>query len=76
MATADGKNEPPTTGIFLLHLRLGGTEPPSGTIYALGGTAAQPFFGWIDLMSVINRLRRWEGPNEPVGGRPPEPQTS
>ncbi|MGH3771477.1 MAG: hypothetical protein ACRDRW_08795 [Pseudonocardiaceae bacterium] len=48
-------------GTFMLRLRLGGAEPPTGTISAPGGTVAQSFYGWIDLMSAINRLRRGEG---------------
>ena len=56
----DDDNESPTMGTFVLCLRLGGTEPPSGTLGALGATVAQPFYGWIELMSVINTLRGWE----------------
>jgi hypothetical protein len=53
-------DESPTMGTFVLSVRLGGTEPPSGTLGALGATVAQPFYGWIELMSVINTLRGWE----------------
>jgi hypothetical protein len=56
----DEDNESPTMGTFVLCLRLGGTEPPSGTISALGAPVAQPFYGWIELMSTINTLRGWE----------------
>lgn len=56
----DGETEFPSMGSFVLSLRLGGTEPPSGTIGAFGGAAAQPFHGWIGLMSAINTLRGWE----------------
>jgi hypothetical protein len=55
----DDDNEAPTMGTFVLRLRLGGTEPPSGTIRALGAPVAQPFYGWIELMSTINTLRGW-----------------
>jgi hypothetical protein len=41
----------------VLRLRLGGPEPPSGTLSVLVATAAQAFYGWVDLMSGINRLR-------------------
>lgn len=54
-------------GSFVLRLRLGGTEPPTGAISAFGATVAQPFYGWIDLMSAINTLRGWE--NLDPGGR-------
>ena len=27
----------------------------SGTIVAFGGAVTQPFYGWIDLMSVVNK---------------------
>jgi hypothetical protein len=43
-------------GTFVLCLRLDGTEPPNGTIRALGAPMAQPFYGWIELMSAINTL--------------------
>jgi hypothetical protein len=56
----DAENESVSMGTFVLCLRLGGTEPPSGTIGALGATVTQPFYGWIDLMSAINTLRGWE----------------
>ncbi len=52
--------ESPSTGSFLLRLRLGGTEPPRGTITPYEGTGTRPFHGWIDLMGAINRLRGWE----------------
>lgn len=55
----DDETESPRMGSFVLRLRLGGTESPSGTITASGGVA-QPFSGWIDLMSAINTLRGWE----------------
>ena len=55
----DGENENPRMGTFVLRLRLGGSEPPSGTINALDGQAAQPFHGWIDLVIAINGLRGW-----------------
>jgi hypothetical protein len=60
MAASD-ESGAPSMGSFLLCLRLGGGEPPSGTISALGDANVQPFYGWIDLMSAINRLRGWEG---------------
>jgi hypothetical protein len=56
----DDDNESSTMGIFVLCLRLGGTEPPSGTISALGTPVVQPFYGWIELMGTINTLRGWE----------------
>lgn len=56
---------------FVLCLRLDGGESPSGTISALGGDDVQPFHGWLDLMSAINRLRGWERA-EPDGGPLPE----
>lgn len=68
----DGQSESPCMGVFVLRLRLGGTEPPSGTISASGETAAKLFYGWIELMSTINRLRGWEDPT-PDGDPPPEP---
>lgn len=58
--TVDDDNDSLTMGIFVLRLRLGGTEPPSGTISAHGAPAAQPFYGWLELMSSINTLRGWE----------------
>ena len=58
----DGEREPPGMGTFLLRLRLGGSEPPSGTIGALGGATEQSFHGWIDLMSAINTFRGWGPP--------------
>jgi hypothetical protein len=72
MAVDDG-NESVSMGTFVLCLRLGGTEPPSGTIGALGATVPQPFYGWIDLMGVINTLRGWENV-EP--GKSPLPEVS
>jgi hypothetical protein len=72
MAVDDG-NESVSMGTFVLRLRLGGTEPPSGTIGALGATVPQPFYGWIDLMGVINTLRGWENV-EP--GKSPLPEVS
>jgi hypothetical protein len=69
----DGDNESVSTGTFVLRLHLGGTEPPSGTIGAFGATVTQPFYGWIDLMGVINTLRGWENV-EP--GRSPLPEAS
>lgn len=69
MAVDDDKGSP-TMGIFVLHLRLGGTEPPSGTISALGAPVAQPFYGWIELMSTINTLRGWEN-RQPADYLPP-----
>lgn len=68
MAVDDGRGSP-SIGSFVLRLRLGGGEPPSGTISALGGADVQPFHGWLDLMSAINRLRGWELV-EPDGGIP------
>lgn len=62
----DGENENPSMGTFVLFLRLGGSEPPSGTISALG-QAARPFRGWIDLMIAINGLRGWELREPPSG---------
>lgn len=56
----DDDNESSAMGIFVLRLRLGGTEPPSGTVSALGASVAQPFYGWIELMSTINTLRGWK----------------
>jgi hypothetical protein len=67
----DDENESPTMGTFLLRLHLGGTEPPSGTISALGTPVAQPFHGWIELMSAINTLRGWEN-LQPGEYLPPE----
>ncbi|MGH3621166.1 MAG: hypothetical protein ACRDQ5_05165 [Sciscionella sp.] len=58
----DGNDESPSTGTFTLRLRLGGTEAPSGTISVVGESATQPFDGWLELMSSINRLRGWETP--------------
>jgi hypothetical protein len=58
----DGNSESPRMGIFMLRLRLGGTEAPSGTISVPGESAVQPFDGWLELMSSINRLRGWEPP--------------
>jgi hypothetical protein len=55
----DGETESPSMGILVLRLRLGSTEPPNGTIGALGEATGQSFYGWIDLMSAINRLRGW-----------------
>jgi hypothetical protein len=66
---ADDDNESPTMGTFVLRLRLGGTEPPSGTISALGAPVAQPFYGWIELMSTLNTLRGWQ--NLPPGDHLP-----
>jgi len=43
-------------GMFMLCLRLGGSDPPSGTIGPVG-EATTPFSGWIALMSAINQLR-------------------
>jgi hypothetical protein len=67
----DAENNSVSMGTFVLCLRLGGTEPPSGTISALGATVTQPFYGWIDLMSAINTLRGWENV-EPDVRLPPE----
>jgi hypothetical protein len=53
-------DESPTMGTFVLSVRLGGTEPPSGTLSALGAPVAQAFYGWIELISTINTLRGWE----------------
>jgi hypothetical protein len=49
-------------GIFVLCLRLGGTEPPSGTISALGTPVVQPFYGWIELMGTIQHAARMGNP--------------
>jgi hypothetical protein len=57
---ADDASDSPSMASFVLRLRLGGGEPPSGMISALDGTQVQPFYGWIDLMSAVNRLRGWE----------------
>ena len=53
----DDDNESPTMGTFVLRLRLGGTEPPAGTISTLGAPVAQPFYGWLELIGAINTLR-------------------
>ena len=60
MAGDEPGTESPSTGSFVLSLRLGGTEPPRGTITPAEGAGAQPFHGWIDLMGAINRLRGWQ----------------
>ena len=67
--TVDEQHDPPSMGTFLLRLRLGGTEPPRGTLSALEVTVTHPFYGWIELMSVINTLREWDNP-EPDKHRP------
>jgi hypothetical protein len=59
MAGDEPGTESPKMGSFLLSLRLGGTEPPVGTITPADGTGAHPFHGWIDLMGAINRFRGW-----------------
>jgi hypothetical protein len=60
----DDENAFPCMISLVLHLRLNGSEPPSGTIVALGGAVVQPFCGWIDLMSVLNKLRGLDGAEE------------
>jgi len=60
MAGDEPGTESPSMASFLLSLRLGGTDPPRGTISPAEGTGAQAFHGWIDLMGAINRLRGWE----------------
>lgn len=60
MAGDEPGTEFPSMASFLLSLRLGGTDPPRGTISPAEGTEAQAFHGWIDLMGAINRLRGWE----------------
>lgn len=67
----DEENDAPDMGAFVLRLRLGGTEPPQGTLTALGATVTHPFYGWIELMSAINTLRGWDNP-KPDEHRPPE----
>ena len=71
MAGDEPGTESPSTGSFVLSLRLGGTEPPRGTITPAEGTGAQPFHGWIDLMGAINRLRGWQE-TEPGARQLPE----
>ncbi len=61
---ADDESASPGMISLMVNLRLNGSEPPSGTIVALDGAVAQPFYGWIDLMSVINKLRGWDGTEE------------
>jgi hypothetical protein len=67
----DDDNESPTMGSYVLRLRLGGTEPPTGTISAHGAPVAQPFYGWIELIGAINTLRGWENPH-PGQDLPPD----
>ena len=46
---------------LVLELCLTDGDPVSGTIGVSGGPPANPFHGWIDLMSAINNLRAGTG---------------
>jgi hypothetical protein len=58
---ADGEGEPPDMGTFVLHLRLGGFEPPSGMIGTLDELTIQPFQGWIRVSETSGKItpKRW-----------------
>jgi hypothetical protein len=59
IAESGGPNRPDErrTATFILTLRLGAHESPSGSIRSADQTTAEAFNGWMALMSVLNRLR-------------------
>jgi hypothetical protein len=49
--------DPTPAGTFILKLRLGPGEPLIGSISSAGDVAPVTFRGWLDFMSVVDRLR-------------------
>jgi hypothetical protein len=70
-----GPNRPdePRTATFVLTIRLGANESPSGSIRPANQATAETFNGWMALMSVLNRLRDQAGgaPDEEVAQETP-----
>jgi hypothetical protein len=59
IAESAGPDQPdePRTATFILTLRLGAHQSPSGSIRPADQTIAETFNGWMAFMSVLNRLR-------------------
>ena len=47
----------PRMATFVLRLRLGAHDPPSGSISRFDQTTSFTFNGWMDLMAAVNQLR-------------------
>ena len=51
--TDDGRTAPVSPWGVLIQITLDHSSPPVGTVTVLGGAAATPFQGWLDLMGAL-----------------------